>query len=642
VVGSGPKWVAAADFNGDGKTDLAVTTGADSLTLLQTRITAAEFRVTIGPDTRAAGAAFNVTVTAIDPDGEVAKDFLGKVTFASTDAKAVLPASYTFTATDAGVKTFTVTLKTAGTQGLTVNSGGASGTDSIDITPAAATKLAVLPTTATAGSPFDVTVTALDPYGNIDPNYTGTVHLTTDDTGPGVSLPADYTFAPTDAGVHTFAGATLTTAGARTVSARPTTGSFALASGTVTVVGATATQFTVTSPAAATAGVGLPVTVTARDSFGNIASGYTGTVTMTSSDAQAGLPPDYTFLPADKGVRTLSVVLKTAGPQSVTASATGLTAGSRDGITVTAGAASQIGFVQGPSNSFVTTSLLPPVTVQIRDAFGNAVGANVPVKLSLGANPTNALLSGTAAKTNALGLATFPAVKVSKAGVGYQLVATAGVGTSSPSAAFTIYKATKFGVVVSGPTLVQAGTAVTVTVTALAGTVADPTYRGTVRFTSTAGALADLPADYTFTAADAGVKQFTVTLKKAGAQSVTVADTLKPTAKGKASFTITTGAVTGFLLTGLPPTVTRNVARSVTVTAVDQFGNAVTGYAGTVAFTNAGGTAVLPTAYTFTAADKGKHVFKVTFQTPGAAQSLTVTDETDPLVTATVSGIAVV
>jgi hypothetical protein len=644
IVGSRPTWVAAADFNGDGKTDLAVANSiASSVTLLQTPTAASAFRVKITPDTKAAGAVFGVTVTALDAGGNVANDFLGKVTFGSSDARALLPAAYTFTAADAGVKQFTVTLKTAGEQSLTVTSGGATGADSLTITPAAATRLSVVPAgTATAGSPFDVVVTALDQFGNVDPTFTRAVHLTTNDSGAAVSLPADYTFTEADAGVYTFSGVTLVTAGSRTVSAKPTTGSFTLASGTVAVVGAEATQFSVSSPATATAGVALPVTVTARDQYGNVATGFTGTVTLTSSDGQAGLPADYTFVAADNGVHVLDVTLKTAGPQSVTAGAAGLTAGTRDSITVVAGVASQLGFVQGPSNTFALTKIQPPVTVQVQDAFGNAVGANVTVKLAFQEKPANALLGGGTAKTNANGLATFPAVTVSKAAQGYTLVAKAGVGTSAPSAGFTVYKATKFGVVVSGPTQVEAGTVVTVTVTALAGTVADPTYRGTVHFTSTAGVLADLPADYTFTAADAGVKQFTVTVKKAGAQSVTVWDTLKPTAKGKANLTILAAAVTGFTLTGLPTMVTRNVVKSVTVTAVDQFGNAVKGYAGTVAFTNAGGTAVLPTPYQFKPTDLGKHVFKVTFQTAGTSQSLTVTDQADPLLTATTSGITVV
>src|SRR5439155_19920042 len=39
--------------------------------------------------------------------------------------------------------------------------------------------------TAISGTPFDVTVTALDPSGNIDTNYQGTVTFSTTDLDPG-------------------------------------------------------------------------------------------------------------------------------------------------------------------------------------------------------------------------------------------------------------------------------------------------------------------------------------------------------------------------------------------------------------------------------------------------------------------------
>ena len=48
-------------------------------------------------------------------------------------------------------------------------------------------------------------------------------------------------------------------------------------------------------------------------------------------------------------------------------------------------------------------------------------------------------------------------------------------------------------------------------------------YRGTVHFTSS-DPQAVLPANYTFTAADAGTHQFGVTLKTAGSQTVTLSD----------------------------------------------------------------------------------------------------------------------
>ena len=77
-------------------------------------------------------------------------------------------------------------------------------------------------------------------------------------------------------------------------------------------------------PSPVTAGTSETFTVTATDAHGNAATGYTGTVHFTSSDGQAALPADYTFTSADAGVHTFSATLKTAGLQSLTAAASGM------------------------------------------------------------------------------------------------------------------------------------------------------------------------------------------------------------------------------------------------------------------------------------------------------------------------------
>ncbi len=74
-----------------------------------------------------AGVPFDLTVTAVDPFGQVAVGYTGTATFGTTDPDpgVVLPADYTFTAADAGVHTFTdtglgeTTLITRGQQTVT-------------------------------------------------------------------------------------------------------------------------------------------------------------------------------------------------------------------------------------------------------------------------------------------------------------------------------------------------------------------------------------------------------------------------------------------------------------------------------------------------------------------------------------------
>ena len=67
------------------------------------------------------------------------------------------------------------------------------------------------------------------------------------------------------------------------------------------------------------AGATSPVTVTAVDPYGNTALGYAGTVTFTSSDAAASLPPNTNLT---YGSDTVNVTFNTIGAQSLTATDT--------------------------------------------------------------------------------------------------------------------------------------------------------------------------------------------------------------------------------------------------------------------------------------------------------------------------------
>jgi hypothetical protein len=68
-----------------------------------------------------AGEPFTVTVVALDPFGYKTTKFTESIHFSSSDGDASLPADYTFTSDDAGEATFSVTLKTEGSQQLVVN-----------------------------------------------------------------------------------------------------------------------------------------------------------------------------------------------------------------------------------------------------------------------------------------------------------------------------------------------------------------------------------------------------------------------------------------------------------------------------------------------------------------------------------------
>src|SRR5229473_913740 len=145
------------------------------------------------------------------------------------------------------------------------------------------------PASTTAGQSFTVSVTAANSQGNPVATYQGAVHFSSSD-GQAV-LPSDYTFTSADAGVHQFS-VTLKTAGNQTANVVDTVNA------------------------------GLSATVTLRDQFGNVATGYRGTVHFTSTDLLAqtlgDLPADYTFTNGDAGTHTFSVTLATVGNQTIT------------------------------------------------------------------------------------------------------------------------------------------------------------------------------------------------------------------------------------------------------------------------------------------------------------------------------------
>lgn len=651
VVGDRPTWVAVTDYTGDARPDLAVVnSNSGSVTVINTPKPATEFRVD-AVASATAGATFQVTVTALDAAGNTVPDFTGAVTFASDDAQAVLPDPYTFTLADGGTKTFDVTLKTAGPHTVTVSGALPEVTADVQVDPAAADHLAfAMPTAATAGAALDVTLSAFDAFGNVATGYRGTVQFNTDDPNPGAGLPANYTFTEADGGTHTFpGGVTLLTAGTQTVTV--TAAGLPTQDTQVTVSPAAASELTLSSPTATPAGTAINVIVTAFDPFGNRATGFTGSVQFTSSDPIAGLPSDYTFVPADQGTRTFPVTLKRAGAQTVTVGSAGLTGAQSSAIQVSAGEAAKMVFVQRPADTFPRLNIPTPVTLQVQDQFDNPVAGGSQVTLALATNPTRARLKGILfAVPDANGVVSFPNVWLTRAGT-YTLAASSLSGMSVASDPFTVYAATRFKVKVSSPVLKPtAGDTVTVTVTALgANGKVDPSYRGTVHFTST-DLQASLPADYTFTAADNGQHTFDVVFRTAGAKRIAVNDMTKVAVKGRVGVTVLAGTATQFAVTKFPLTAKVNRAYAFVVTALDQFGNRATGYLGTMTITSngsatirgAGPAAPAPVTYTFKPAERGRHVFTAAFTAPGTALSLTVTDQTNATITGTATGITVV
>jgi hypothetical protein len=483
-----------------------------------------------------AGAPFDLKVTAYDQYNQVAVHYIGTITFTTTDkgTGVSLPADYTFTAADAGTHTFTngATLVTAGAQTIALydpaygtsggnigggNPGGGTYTTlALTVIPAQATRLVLggFPTSVMAGSSGNFTVTAYDAYGNVATAYSGTVHFTSSDGQ--ASLPADATLSN---GTGTFS-ATLLTAGTQSLTATDTANSALSASERgIAVSPAAASTFLVAGfPSPDTAGTAANFSVTALDPYGNIATGYAGTVHFTSSGAQAVLPADATLT---SGAGSFTATLVTAGTQSLTATDTthaSLT-GTQPSIAVTPAAAGTL-VVSGFAGS-VTAGDVDSFTVTAYDAYGNlATGYTGTVHFS--SSDGQADLPADATLTNGTG--TFTATLKTAGTENLTATDTANSALTGSEGGITVNPAAASVLVLSGPSSASVGTGFTVTITLLDayGNVATG-YLGTVHFASS-DALAGLPSDYTFTAVDAGTHSFSVTLWTAGSQSVTATD----------------------------------------------------------------------------------------------------------------------
>ena len=213
----------------------------------------------------------------------------------------------------------------AGTPVITASSPGMiSGTQQEIIMPAPASQIRV-ETTANgsgnvvpaqniiAGNSLTVYAASRDQYGNFISNSPGTWSLvnktgniTNSDLVPGVDNKSAI-----------FTGHLAGTANIHVAS----NGLDSTDSGIITVILGEATKFNVTGYSSDTsAGTSNRFTVNAQNDFGD--ASYIGTVHFTSTDPQAVLPEDYTFLIGDNGTHTFEATLKTAGSQSITSTDT--------------------------------------------------------------------------------------------------------------------------------------------------------------------------------------------------------------------------------------------------------------------------------------------------------------------------------
>jgi hypothetical protein len=312
---------------------------------------ATHFTVT-APAMATAGTAFMITVTARDAANNVVTNYSGTVQLTSTDGQAALLASSTLASGNSG---FQVTLKTVGSQTIfatdSVSTSIMGTSNSINVAAASASHLTLATQgIATAGTPFNLTVTAFDAFSNTAVSYSGTVHFTSTDAH--AVLPGNSTLGN---GVGNF-HPEIETVGSQTITATDTVTTSITGTSNSIAVSGPASHLSVMAPPNATLGQAFHFDVTARDASNNVATGYSGTVHITSSDSQATLSADSILV---NGVGTFLATLNTVGSEIITATDT-VTAsimGTSSSIQVTASRFKSAGNMEAPRYLHTATLL---------------------------------------------------------------------------------------------------------------------------------------------------------------------------------------------------------------------------------------------------------------------------------------------
>jgi hypothetical protein len=302
---AGPQTLTATDAADPTRTATASTTVAQP-------VVAAKLVVMLPPQVRA-GLSTMVTALAVDAAGRPVPTFNGTASVTSSDAAASLPLIEVLFKN--GRATFPVSFATAGKQTVTVTSLAdatvtGSGSTTVAAPQALASFLVMVPPRVVTGMPVNVAIVALDAARRPINGYTGTATLSSSDAA--ATLPPTVTFT----GGRAIARVTFATPGEQTLSVRGVAGDI-VAAATVSVVAApVATRFAVMLPRAVPAGMPVPVVLVALDDAGRPVVNFSGSVTLTSSDAAATFPSSVTFV---NGRAVVRVVFGTLGEQTLTA-----------------------------------------------------------------------------------------------------------------------------------------------------------------------------------------------------------------------------------------------------------------------------------------------------------------------------------
>jgi hypothetical protein len=570
------------------------------------------------PTGAAAGAVIAppVTVAVQDAFGNTVISSSASVTLAlgTNPSGATLGGTLTQAAV-AGVATFAnLTVdKTGSGYTLTAASAPLTGATSgaFSIGAGAAVKLAFVqqPTTTAAGSVITpaITVAIQDANGNTVATAANPVTIATGNNPGGSTLGGTATVAAVN-GVATFSDLTLDKVG---------TG-YTLAAGASGLTGATSAAFDITvgtglklvfgvQPSAVAAGGAITPAVVVRveDAVGNLATTFSGSVTMALGTNPAGGTLSGTLTQVVSGgqasFNNLSVDRAASG-YTLAASTSGAASGVSTAFTVNPGAAARLRITQEPGGSTAGQAITPTPVLQVEDALGNVVtSSTASIAAALVANPGGDVLGGTTTVSAASGVASFTNLVLSKAAAGYTIQFTSAGLVADTTIQFTVSPAAAATLgFLQGPSNVGAGAtmapAVTVAVRdAFGNTVTSATNPVSLGLTGgTGGAVltgggAIAPVN--------GVATFSgLSVNLAGTGYALLASATGLTGAASGSFDVTAGTAAKLAFQVQPSTTTAGAAitPAVQVVVQDAQGNTVPGSTAsvTVALTTPNGAAL--------------------------------------------------
>jgi hypothetical protein len=449
-----------------------------------------------------AGTAFNITITAQDINNNLVPGFASTANL-STTAGTITPA--TTGAFINGIRTESVSVSQAGTgRTISVTDGighnGISNTFTVNGGALHHFAIGNISSPRIAGTPFNIALTAQDINNNTVTSFTGTVNLTT--TAGNIT--------PVTSGA--FSGGmlnqivTVTQAGTgKTITVDDGAGHTAT-SNTFTVNTGAVDHFvidTISSPQ--TAGTAFNITITAQDINNNIATGFNGTVNLSTTGS---ISPTTTgaFI---NGIRTESVAVTQAGLNKTISVTDGIGHnGTSNTFTVTGGALHHFAIGNISSPQIAGTPFNIALTAQ--DINNNtATGFTGIVNLSTTAGSITPTTSAafSAGMLNQI-------VTVTQAGTGKTISLDDGAGHTATSNTFTVNVGAVHHFAISTISSPQTtGTPFNITITAQDSNNNTVTgFAGTVSLNTTAGLISPITSG----AFTSGVRTENVSVSQAG------------------------------------------------------------------------------------------------------------------------------